>query len=157
LNGINAEKLSKLQREDPNLKSCRSKAVNARSALDMPLAFYWENGILKRKWKSQDGNRQRDQIVLSTNLHKTIIELAHDLPLAGHLGTEKTKERILRSYYCPGLFREVNEYCSSCDVCQKVAKRTHVKAPMVNTPIISEPFAKISMDIVGPLAKTKRG
>jgi hypothetical protein len=28
---------------------------------------------------------------------------------------------------------------------------------MIKTPVISEPFAKISMDIVGPLSRTKAG
>lgn len=55
------------------------------------------------------------------------------------------------------MFHEIRDYCSSWDVCQKVAKRTNVKVPLINTPIISTPFFKISMDIVGPLAKTKKG
>ena len=73
------------------------------------------------------------------------------------LASKKLKNAFCRSFYWPGIFREVNDYCASCDSCQKVAKRANVRAPMVNTPIISQPFYKISMDIVGPLAKTKRG
>ncbi|XP_062569214.1 uncharacterized protein LOC134231291 [Saccostrea cucullata] len=157
INSMNAEKLARLQKEDNTLKACRDKAVDYNTAQDSPPAFYYENEILKRKWKTKDGLREGNQIVLPTSLRKSILELAHDQPFAGHLGTEKTKERILRSFYWPGLFADVSEYCSSCDVCQKVAKRTHVKAPMINTPVITEPFYKISMDIVGPLSKSKRG
>lgn len=157
LHGINAEKLAELQRNDPKLKSCRDKAVSTETACTIPLAFYWENGILKRKWTSANQQKQGYQIVLPKTLRQSIIKLAHNQPLAGHLGTEKTKERILKSFYWPGMFHEISDYCSSCDVCQKVAKRTNVKVPMINTPIISTPFFKISMDIVGPLAKTKKG
>ncbi|KAK3091449.1 hypothetical protein FSP39_019925 [Pinctada imbricata] len=157
LNRINADKLSQLQKEDPTLKSIREKAVTAEQSKSMSLAFYWENDILKRKWMSSSGVRQGDQVVLPKGLRRAVIELAHDQPFAGHLGVEKTKDRILRSFYLPGIFREVSEYCKSCDACQKVAKRTNVKAPMINTPIISEPFFKISMDIVGPLARSKKG
>lgn len=63
----------------------------------------------------------------------------------------------MKAFYWPGIFRNVSEHCMACDTCQKVVKRTHVKAPMVNTPIISEPFSKISMDIVEPLTRTKGG
>ncbi|KAK3098044.1 hypothetical protein FSP39_015559 [Pinctada imbricata] len=157
LNRINADKLSQLQKEDPTLKSIREKAATAEQSKCMSLAFYWENDILKRKWMSSSGVRQGDQVVLPKRLRRAVIELAHDQPFAGHLGVEKTKDRILRSFYWPGIFREVSEYCKSCDACQKVAKRTNVKAPMINTPIISEPFYKISMDIVGPLARSKKG
>ncbi|KAK3089888.1 hypothetical protein FSP39_007378 [Pinctada imbricata] len=157
LNRINADKLSQLQKEDPTLKSIREKAVTAEQSKSMSLAFYWENDILKRKWMSSSGVRQGDQVVLPKRLRRAVIELAHDQPFAGHLGVEKTKDRILRSFYWPGIFREVSEYCKSCDACQKVAMRTNVKAPMINTPIISEPFYKISMDIVGPLARSKKG
>lgn len=45
----------------------------------------------------------------------------------------------------------------TCDICQKTAKRTNQKVPMVTTPIINEPFTKITMDIVGPLNRTKSG
>lgn len=36
-------------------------------------------------------------------------------------------------------------------------KENKCKASVVSTPIISTPFYKISMYIVGPLAKTKKG
>ncbi|XP_062594943.1 uncharacterized protein LOC134256302, partial [Saccostrea cucullata] len=85
------------------------------------------------------------------------MKLAHDQPIAGHLGTEKTKQRILASFYWPGLFQDVSDYCAECDTCQKVAKRIAERAPMVNTPIITDPFSKIAMDIVGPLNRTTQG
>lgn len=85
LHGINAEKLAELQKIDPKLKSCRDKAVSTETACTIPLAFYWENGILKRKWTSANQQKQGYQIVLPKNLRQSIIKLAHDQPLAGHL------------------------------------------------------------------------
>jgi hypothetical protein len=114
----------------------------------MPKAFYWEKDILRRKWTAADTVSVYHQVVLPECLRDSVITLAHDQPLAAHLGVEKTKERIMKAFYWPGIFRNVSEHCMACDACQKMAKRTNVKAPMVNTPIISEPFSKISMDIV---------
>ena len=36
-----------------------------------------------------------------------VIKLAHDIPLAGYLGREKTALRILRRIYWPTLFQDV--------------------------------------------------
>jgi hypothetical protein len=85
------------------------------------------------------------------------LRLAHDQPVVGHLVTEKTKQRIIASFYWPGLFQDVTTYCSVCDTCQKVAKKSGEKATMVNTPTISDQFSNIAMDIVDPLNRTAQG
>ena len=158
ISNVNADVLSQMQKDDPSLRNCRDKAFdNVESVESIPKGFYWDKDILYRKWTSADNAKVWYQVVLPACLREKVIQLAHDQPLAGHLGVEKTKERILRSFYWPGIFRNVSEHCAACDTCQKVAKRTNIKAPMVSTPIISEPFSKISMDIVGPLNHTKRG
>jgi len=55
------------------------------------------------------------------------------------------------------VFKDIVNFCKSCDVCQKNAKRrTNERAPLRQPPVVSEPFTKISMDIVGPLARTKK-
>lgn len=155
---VNAEVLSRMQREDPSLQNCREKALSQPDSIEkLPRAFYWENEILRRKWTSPDNTKVWHQVVLPACLRESVIKLAHNQPLAGHLGVEKTKERLLRAFYWPGIFRNVSEHCSTCDTCQKVARRVKVKAPMITTPVISEPFSKISMDIVGPLNRTKKG
>lgn len=47
---------------------------------------------------------------------------------------------------------EIKRYCRSCHVCQKTAPRGKIgKAPMVQMPIISEPLARVAIDLVGPI------
>jgi len=159
LSAINADMLSKLQTADISLQSIREKSFATREeAEEEPMAFFWENDILRRKWQSGDGSRGGEQIVVPAGLRKMVMELAHDRPLAGHLGLEKTKERILQSFFWPGMFSDVKRYCTSCHECQMTAKRAAGgKAPMVCPPVITEPFSKIAMDIVGPLSRTKSG
>ncbi len=43
----------------------------------------------------------------------------------------------------------------SCDICQKSNRQGQAKAPMVERPIITEPFEIVAMDIVGPLRAAK--
>ena len=41
----------------------------------------------------------------------TVLKLAHDVHLGGHLGKEKTGRRLLRRFYWPTLFKDVAEFC----------------------------------------------
>ena len=157
ISSVNAELLAKLQQEDDSLSNIRSKVVENLDD-DQPNAFYWDNNILMRRWKTKDGRKSGTQVVVPLRLRHAVMKIAHDQPMAGHLGIEKTKDRVLASFYWPGIFRDIQDYCSQCDVCQKTAKRrASEKNPLITTPIIQEPFRKISMDIVGPLDRTKRG
>ena len=36
-----------------------------------------------------------EQLVLPTQCRQTVLELAHDVPIAGHLGKEKTRESFM--------------------------------------------------------------
>ena len=76
--------------------------------------------------------------------------------MAGHMGCDPTVKQILRRFFWPRLFKDVHQYCETCEDCQKVAKK-RAKVPLVPMPIIGEPFKRISMDIVRQLPKTKKG
>ncbi len=45
-----------------------------------------------------------------------LINRHHDDPLAGHFGIEKTRELIIRKYYWPPLWQDVEVYIKGCDV-----------------------------------------
>ncbi|XP_033761108.1 uncharacterized protein LOC117342916 [Pecten maximus] len=147
---------SEMEREDESLSKIKAKSLSsAEEADEDDVAFYREHDILRRKWRTGDGKTAGKQLVLPKSLRQAVIKLAHDRPLAGHLGQEKTKQRILQSFYWPGMFSDIKSYYQTCDVCQKVARRDHQRAPMVIVPRVGQPFGKIAMDIVGPLPMTK--
>ena len=83
-----------------------------------------------------------------------VLRVGHDVP-AGHMGINKTRSRILRCYYWPGVFQDIARYCKTCEVCQSAGRSN--KARMIPMPIITTPFHCIAMDIVGPLPKTRSG
>ena len=86
-----------------------------------------------------------------------MLELAHSIPLAGHLGKKKTAQGILQRFYWPTLFKDVGEYCQGCSECQKTAPGRRMVAQLVPLPIIDVPFERIAMDIIGPLLKSRCG
>ena len=86
------------------------------------------------------------------------MKLAHDIPWSGHLGIEKTKDRVLQNYYWPGVFKDVADYCRSCPECQKtVCRRRGETAKLGQMPILDEPFCRVGIDIIGKLNRSAQG
>ncbi len=73
----------------------------------------------------------------------------------GHLGGEKTLRMIAKYFTWPGMSKEVYGHCKSCSVCQMKSKYVPPKAPVVERPVLTEPFECLAIDLVGPLPKAK--
>ena len=98
-----------------------------------------------------------EQLVLPLQCRKTVLQLAHEVPFAGHLGREKTARRVLQRFYWQTLCRDVGEFCKSCGTCQKTSKYKGKRAPLIPLPIIDVPFKRVAIDIVGPLPRSRSG
>ena len=85
---------------------------------------------------------------------RTIIKSLHDTPAYGHPGITRTIDFMERSYWWPGLRRDVAEYVRGCGECQrhKVNNRP-TKAPL--QPIYprenATPFEVITLDFITKL------
>ena len=117
-----------------------------------------------RKWRSPEVSADDEwavnhQIVVPKIYRSEILSLAHETPMSGHLGVNKTYHKILNHFYWPGLKTDVSNYCRSCHTCQVVGKPNQVipKAGLQPIPAFDEPFSRIIIDCVGPLPKTKSG
>ena len=64
-----------------------------------------------------------EQLVLPLQCRRTVLKLAHEVSLAGHLGKEKTARRVLQRFYWPTLYyRDVGEFCKTCGTCQEASR-----------------------------------
>ncbi|KAL5505725.1 hypothetical protein EMCRGX_G007206 [Ephydatia muelleri] len=153
---ITIEDLKKLQAEDPTLAEVLRAAD--RSANESVAEYFRREGLVYRRWtpKGRSSTFQVEQLVLPKRCRGTVLKLAHDVPLGGHLGKEKTGCRLLRRFYWPTLFKDVAEFCRGCPTCHRSAQRIK-RAPLVPLPIITEPFSRVAMDIVGPLPRSRSG
>jgi hypothetical protein len=74
------------------------------------------NGVV---WKRLGLNQQnRSVLLVPQHLIKEILSESHGHLLAGHFGVNKTKQRILQSYYWPNMDKDITEHLQSCDKCQ---------------------------------------
>ena len=123
--------------------------------------YFKRDGLLYRRWTPPGRGEEYEieKLVLPKACRRKVLELGHEIPLAGHLGMEKTRQRILRRFYWPTIFKDVEEYCRCCDRCcdrcQKINTRKVPPAPLIPLPVITEPFRRIAMDIVGPLPRSR--
>ena len=159
---MSRRRLVELQSEDPDLVNL-SKSMHEEDS-DEPVMFYRKDGILMRKWRPPDAHcdekwREVHQVVVPREYRKEILSVAHEAPLAGHLGVNKTEQKVLKYFFWPGLRKDVVAFCKSCHVCQLVGKPNQKipPAPLRPVPAFEEPFSRIIVDCVGPLPKTKAG
>ncbi|XP_063831609.1 uncharacterized protein LOC135080816 [Ostrinia nubilalis] len=81
-----------------------------------------------------------------------IMKENHDIPIAGHLGTERMLNRIRERYYWKNMKSDIEHYVKNCSACQSnKALRQINRAPMQITTTSTRPFERVSLDIVGPL------
>jgi hypothetical protein len=150
------------QNNDPEIAILIQQAFDEREISDQAMGYFIKNDILMRKWRPPDVSVDdewsvRYQIVIPKPYREEVLRLAHETPLSGHLGINKTYEKIIRHFYWPGVRKTVAEFCKTCHTCQVVGKPNQVipKAPLKPIPAFEEPFSRIMIDCVGPLPKTK--
>ena len=122
--------------------------------------FYEKDGLLHRRWKPphrcSDG-MEVEQLILPVQCRRGVLQLAHSIPSAGHLGKNKTAQGILQRFYWPMLYKDVEDYCRSCVTCQKSSRQHGPQAPLMPLPVSSEPLKHIAMDIIGALPRSRSG
>ena len=96
--------------------------------------------------------RQSSFHQVPASLRPKLLQIAHEIPAAGHLGVTKIQSRLLRHFFWPSISRDTKSFCHRCDVCQRFGKgQKPVPAPLQSIPLVGEPFAQVAIDIIGPL------
>ncbi|KAK3746423.1 hypothetical protein QZH41_012761 [Actinostola sp. cb2023] len=164
---INQEKLKQAQAEDITLKQLREWAQDKKQLETKggnTFRIEIRDGIMYREFRENKGDYERtvSQVVIPLLFRDYVMSLAHESLMGGHLGTKKTLDRIRTNFHWPGMSKDVkvhltpvhfNKFCMSCDICQKTIPKGKVpKVPLGEMPIIEEPFYRIAVDLMGPLA-----
>ena len=161
---LSKSQLIQEQQTDPEISKLFFRALPEDEISQVPICYYIKNGILMRKWRPFDVPADDEwavyhQIVVPKLYRHEILRIAHESPMSGHLGINKTYHKIINHFYWPGLKSDVSKYCKTCHTCQMVGKpnQTIPKAQLQPIPAFDEPFSRILIDCVGPLPRTKSG
>jgi len=149
---VDREELIRLHQTDPDIASLFELD-------DQPeYGYVISAGVLVRLWRDKCSPQEDTikQIVVPTTLRANLLHLAHEIPAAGHLGVSTTKDHLFRHLYWPSISRDTRSFCRSCDVCQRIGKGAPCLPALLHSlPLLSEPFSKVAVDIVGPLPVCK--
>ena len=155
---VNVSTLETSQREDSCLGKLWDLAQSGEKLKTKGNQIYRyevRNSILYRVYEQTRGSTACEvkQIVVPTKYRKQVMKLAHEAIVGGHMGIRKTSDRITSSFHWPGIISDVTRFCRSCDVCQRTVPKGKVsKVPLGKMPIIDEPFKRVSVDLIGPVA-----
>ena len=95
---LSAEELRELQEKDDTLVVLRKVADGQSSTMAGP-RFFRRDRLLYRRWTPPGCNEEGmvvEQQVLPVRCREVVVKLAHEIPLAGHVGKDKTAKRILQ-------------------------------------------------------------
>ena len=147
------------QKSDASLHQARKWAeiqktkVNEKTREET--SFKWDRGCLYRRTTNADTGAELKikQLVVPKKHRVTVMKLGHESVFAGHMGINKTTDKVQSNFYWPGMHDDIARFCKSCDTCQRTVPKGSVpKAPLVNPPIITKPFTRVAVDLIGPLA-----
>ncbi len=157
ITGIGVEEFRKAQSDDGSLDKARERAVSGEKLVKKNGAEAWfrqDRGLVFRYFQSQkvENGKVFKQVCVPKSLRDKVLKIAHDSLMAGHLGIKKTYDKVLFNFWWPGLNADVTRYCRSCDICQKTfPKGKTQKIPIGKMPIIDTPFARVAVDLIGPI------
>jgi RNase H-like domain found in reverse transcriptase/Reverse transcriptase (RNA-dependent DNA polymerase)/Integrase zinc binding domain len=131
------------------------------------------NGTLVRVFQPTNGRTKLEvikQIVLPRSVLPSVMSEFHDSPLAGHIGINKTYDKLRARYWWPTMFKDISNYINSCDLCQRRKSPLKVRWPIRSIlptgdqpqsreeeeTVTFTPFSEVVVDVLGPLPMTAR-
>ena len=112
------KKLIKCQTEDITLdevcKLADKEEVKSSGKLNN-YKYFRQNGILFREYSSQKYNHGggMKQIVLPKEYRQSVLKkVCHEHLDGGHLGMQKTMDRVLSQFHWPGIIADIKRHCA---------------------------------------------
>ena len=105
-----------MQQSDTQLDTIRSKVKDTNDKMNN-VQFKYIHWVLVRCYKKD--NKMITQIVVPDKLKETVLVAAHSIPLAAHMGVNKTFKRISTHFYWFKMGKEIKKYIQACEKCQR--------------------------------------
>ncbi|XP_037559922.1 uncharacterized protein LOC119436950 [Dermacentor silvarum] len=107
---VDRESLAAEQKNDTSLAKLHVTAKEGIARRNVTI--HEKGGLLYRHYRDRKG-RILDLLVVPTKYREDLLGLCHGNGWSGHLGINKSKERLLMEYYWPGCFKDVENFVRS--------------------------------------------
>jgi hypothetical protein len=115
------------------------------------------DGILRRRFDEMNAKSTSWQIVLPSIFRKEFLRIAHGGMTGGHLGKSKMKVSVQKRAFWPTWSSDVDLHIKTCEVCAKYHRGSAPHQVSLQTPLVGEPWERVSIDITGPHPKSSFG
>jgi hypothetical protein len=149
--------LKELQKNDENFKSIYKIIDEDIDTPDNKIKsdYTINDGILYKLQKVND--KEKLVVCLPKKLWFDVLYTYHDDIYSGHLGFERTLDKIRSRFYFPDMRNFIEIYCQSCEDCSTGKVPTTPKAGLM-MPICTEgPGEIIALDFLGPIPISDMG
>ena len=110
------EKIKKVRSKDEEVVRVVEEMKKARVKVLQGDEWQVERDLILKK--------EKVYVLKDEELKTEVIQLHHNMPVAGHRGRWKMVELVTRNYWWPGVTRDVGRYVEGCDLCQQMKNRT---------------------------------
>lgn len=117
--------------------------------------YMMDRGILYRY--SPDDETEEAQLVVPNDSRTEILAKYHDSPESAHYGAERTYYKVSKKFYWPGMRNDIKKYVQNCAACQRYKADNQKPTGLLQTPVLSQRFEVIAIDLFGPLPKGPNG
>ncbi|KAL7297476.1 hypothetical protein TKK_0009845 [Trichogramma kaykai] len=97
------------------------------------------------------------KLVVPAENRKTVLHDMHNTPQAGHLGREKTFEKLALLYFWAKMHSNVYNYVRRCKTCQLHKSSQQQPKGLMGKGEIEGPWTHVALDVTGPLPRSKAG
>ena len=138
------------------------ETVSASSSAHRTLWSLWDqlevrDGVLYRRWESDDGKSTRWRLVLPEKLKNVVLGELHGGVTDGHLGVKKTLAKVKFPYYWPGIAANVRSFIRRCDLCGRRKSPAKRRVSPLQQYVVGEPMDRVAVDLLGPLHQSDSG
>eukprot|EP00731_Ephydatia_muelleri_P006907 Em0003g1155a len=146
------------QTHPPNPKPKTGQCLEQRRLLQLWDHLLLRNGLLYCKCiDRKHPSRVQYQLVVPPKLRSQVLKEIHEGAMGGHLGEEKTLQKLKDRFYWPGHWKSVQEWCHTCPACSQRKTPTPKNLAPLQSVTVSSPMQMVAIDILGPLPVTLAG
>ena len=141
----------------PSERDIKAMSPQARRLFQLWNQLQVSRGCLYRQYIHPLDGHHTLQLVVPASLRDSILRDLHEGVMGGHLGEEKTMNRVKERFYWPGYNKDVVDWVNTCGRCTvRKAPVPKNRAPLQSIKV-GAPMQLVAVDILGPLPKTKSG
>ena len=142
--------------EQPEWETIALKSSDVKTLCKFWPRLSIRDGLLKRRFESNDGRSERWQVVWPKELRTEFLTIAHGGMTGGHMGLKKTTASVQSRAYWPTWSSDLALFVKGCSQCASYHRGTLPRRAELQTPRVGEPWERISVDITGPHPKSSK-